>query len=54
MLGYTYKEVEAMKDAISDAWRKEQDRETIEVLRSAHDLLDGLIVEGYIEGEDNN
>lgn len=48
MMGYTEKEVEKMKDAISDAWRRVKDKEEIEVLRSAYDLLDGLIVEGRL------
>ncbi len=49
MLGYTTEDVEQMKNGIADAWRKEQDREAVEVLRKAHDLLDGLLVEGHIE-----
>ena len=48
LMGYTEQDVEKMKDAISDAWRRSTDVEEIEVLRSAFNLLDGLIVEGRI------
>ena len=48
MMGYTEQDVEKMKDAISDSWRKSTDKNEVEVLRSAYDLLDGLIVEGRL------
>lgn len=48
MMGYTEQDVEKMKDAISDSWRRSTDKDEVDVLRSAYDLLDGLIVEGRL------
>ena len=54
MLGYELAEVEDMKEAILRAKQITISESERGLLQDAFDLLDGLIVEGYIEGEDNN
>ena len=57
MLGYTYKDVEDMKYGIASARlliNADENPAIDRYLMEAHSLLDGLIVEGYIEGEDDN
>ena len=58
MLGYTEQDVEQMKEGIAIAKNylplNEANEQTRKDLQDAFDLLDGLIVEGHIESEDDN
>lgn len=50
MLGYQEDDVEEMKDAILKVMPVD-DPSTSQTLMNAFDLLDGLIVEGHIQGD---
>lgn len=53
MMGYTIEDVEHMKDALLKAKRNVASVEIQQALQGTFDLLDGLIVEGYIEDEED-